>query len=180
MAALNWAAYFVDLAHYNVWATDRLLARVADVTEPDYHRDVGLFFKSIHGTLNHLVVGEHLLWFRRFSEGVSPQVALDAQVHPDRESVMHALREGALRWSPVILGWPQDRWDGVLNYTTTRGVPASLPFAPTLAHVFNHATHHRGQITAALTHMGYDCPVLDLAYWLLEQAENTEKNFPES
>lgn len=34
---------------------------------PDYRRDVGLFFRSIHSTLNHLLVGEHLLWFVRFS-----------------------------------------------------------------------------------------------------------------
>lgn len=180
MAALSWTRHFSDLARYNVWATERLSSAVAAMTEADYHRDVGLFFKSVHGTLNHLLVGEHLLWFRRFDEGVSPMVALDAQIQPGRAEVTKALQEGALRWEGLIQSWPPERWEGVLHYTTTRGVPASLPFASTLAHVFNHATHHRGQITAALTHMGYDCPVLDLAYWLLEQAATTEKNLPES
>ena len=172
MAALSWTTYFSELARYNVWATDRLLNSVAGMTESDYFNDVGLFFNSVHGTLNHLVVGEHLLWFRRFSEGVSPKVALDAQVHPDRDAVTKALREGALRWKGLILSWPQDRWDGVLSYTTMRGTPASLPFAVTLAHVFNHATHHRGQITAAMTHMGYDCPELDMVYFLQEEQAN--------
>ena len=45
-----------------------------------------------------------------------------------------------------------------------------LPFAATLAHVFNHGTHHRGQITAALTAMGHACPELDMV-WML-QAES--------
>jgi uncharacterized damage-inducible protein DinB len=164
-----WLNHFQTLARYNAWATERLLMSVERMREEDYHRDVGLFFKSVHGTLNHLVVGEHLLWFRRFNEGVSPRVSLDAQVHEGRIDVTQALREGALRWELAMHDWPQDRWDGVLNYTTMRGTQASLPFAATLAHVFNHATHHRGQITAAMTHMGYDCPELDMVYFLQEQ-----------
>ena len=165
----EWSSHFQTLAHYNVWATERLLSAVADMTEQDYRRDVGLFFQSVHGTLNHLVVGEHLLWFRRFSEGVSPKVALNAQVHEDRIAVAQALQEGARRWVEQIANWPQEHWSGVLSYTTMRGKPASLPFAATLAHVFNHATHHRGQITAALTHLGYDCPELDMVYFLQEE-----------
>ena len=50
-----------------------------------------------------------------------------------------------------------------------RGTPASLPFAATLAHVFNHGTHHRGQITAALTALGQPCPELDLVYMLQQE-----------
>ena len=52
-----------------------------------------------------------------------------------------------------------------------RGAPLSLPFMASVAHRFNHTNHHRGQITAALTCLGYDCPELDMVYFLLaEQA----------
>lgn len=67
--------------------------------------------------------------------------------------------------------WPEQRFAGTLAYTTTRGAEVSLPFALTLAHVFNHSTHHRGQITAALTALGQPCPELDLVYFL--QSEST-------
>ena len=73
------AAHFGQLARYNVWATERLLRAVDALPEADYRRDLGLFFRSIHGTLSHLLVGEHLLWFVRFAEGSSPRVALDAE-----------------------------------------------------------------------------------------------------
>lgn len=162
----GWTAHFGLLARYNVWATARLLGAVRARPEDDYRRDVGLFFHSIHGTLNHLLVGEHLLWFVRFSEGRSPTVALDAEVEADRAQLDARLREGAARWAPLIASFSPDRWDGTLNYTTMRGTAASLPFAATLAHVFNHGTHHRGQITAALTALGHPSPELDLVYFL--------------
>ncbi len=164
-------SHFTLLARYNVWATVRLLDAVAAVPEADYQRDAGLFFRSIHGTLNHLLVGEHLLWFVRFSEGVSPRLALDAEEESDRLRLSQRLRDGAVRWAPLMSAWPAERWDGQLSYTTTNGEAVSLPFAPTLAHVFNHGTHHRGQITAALTSLGHPCPVIDLVYFLrAEQA----------
>jgi uncharacterized damage-inducible protein DinB len=56
------------------------------------------------------------------------------------------------------------------NAWATRRLLRLLPFAATLAHVFNHSTHHRGQITAALTAMGQPAPELDMVYML--QAEN--------
>ena len=162
-------AHFATLARYNAWATQRLLDAVAAVNDTDYRRDTGLFFKSIHGTLNHLLVGEHLLWFRRFAEGVSPMVTLDEEVEIHRSRLAERLLEGAARWQPLIKNWPSERFNGRLDYTTTRGVSVSLPFAATLTHVFNHGTHHRGQITAALTALGQPCPELDLVYMLQQE-----------
>ncbi len=134
--------------------------------DADYRRDVGLYFKSIHGTLNHLLVGEQLLWFVRFAEGRSPTVALDAEVEPGRAQLDTRLREGAARWAPLIASFAPERWGGTLDYTTMRGMAASLAFGATLAHVFNHGTHHRGQLTAALTALGQPSPELDFVYFL--------------
>ena len=191
-------AHFILLARYNAWATARLLGSVAALSEADYRRDAGLFFKSIHGTLNHLLVGEHRLWFVRFSEGTSPRVALDAELEPDRARLDARLREGAARCHELPFGLPRKgavcgvarackvptllragalhpaplRGNAIPFHsvnrpcTTMRGTAASLPFAATLAHVFNHGTHHRGQITAVLTALGRPCPELDFVYYL--------------
>ncbi len=160
--------HFCSLARFNAWATARLLDSVAQLHDDDYRRDVRLFFRSIHGTLNHLLVGEHHLWFPRFAEGAAPQLALDAELEPDRARLDARLRSGVARWEPLIATLPPERWSGTLDYTTTRGVAASLPFTAALAHVFNHSTHHRGQITAALTALGQPCPSLDFAPYLLD------------
>ncbi len=160
-------SHFAMLARYNLWATRRLFEHIDALPEADYRRDAGLFFKSIHGTLSHLLVAEHELWRRRFAEGVSPRLALDAELEADRARLRERLIDGAAAWAPLVQGWADERFDGLLEYTSTRGVAMRLPFAATLAHVFNHGTHHRGQITAALTAMGHPCPELDLV-WMLQ------------
>jgi uncharacterized damage-inducible protein DinB/GNAT superfamily N-acetyltransferase len=158
------------LARYNLWATQTLLAHVDALPEADYRRDVGLFFKSVHGTLNHLLVGEHELWFRRFAEGASPALALDAEAETDRAQLHQRLVHGAMRWLPLLDLWPSERLLGTLDYCRMNGQAVSLPFAAALAHVFNHGSHHRGQITAALTAMGRPCPELDMVTMLQQEA----------
>lgn len=157
------------MARYNVWATRRLLAQVDLLAEADYRRDLGLFFKSVHGTLNHLLVVEHALWFPRLAEGVSPAVALDAELEPDRERLRSRLTDAVAAWGPLLQAWPDERLQAQLHYRRMNGQAVSLPVAPTLQHVFNHGTHHRGQITAALTALGQPAPELDLVYMLQEE-----------
>jgi uncharacterized damage-inducible protein DinB len=169
---MNAKPHFATLARYALWATRKLYGHVDALSEDNYRGDVGLFFRSVHGTLNHLLVGEHLLWYGRFAAGASPKVRLNEEVEPDRSRLRERLFDGAARWQPLIESWDEARFGGVLDYTSTQGVAASLPFAAALSHVFNHGTHHRGQITAALTAMGRACPEIDLA-WMLQAESRT-------
>lgn len=168
----HWRAHFGLLARYHVWATERLLNQhIRPLGDHEYRRDAGLFFKSVHGTLNHLRVAEQLLWYPRFARGVSPKHALDEEAETDRDQLATVLLWGARAWQPLVQSWEDARFEGKLDYVNTQDVALSLPFAATLTHVFNHATHHRGQISAALTAMGKPCPELDLARMLQAEAE---------
>ena len=158
--------YFATLARYGVWATRKLCEHVDRLTDDEYRRDAGLFFKSVHGTLNHLLVAEQV-WFPRFAEGVSPKIALNEELEPDRAHLRQRLTESALRWQPFIESVEAGRWSGPIDYVSTKGIRQSLPFTVTLGHVFNHGTHHRGQISAAITAMGHACPEIDLV-WMLQ------------
>lgn len=160
------------LARYNLWATQALLRHVDALPEADYRRDLGLFFQSVHGTLNHLLLAEHEIWWRRFAEGASTFTRLDQEIEPDRRALSERLVEGALAWLPLIEVWPESRLLGKLDYRRTDGEPVTVPFAAALTHVFNHGTHHRGQITAALTALGRHCPELDLVRMLQQESAN--------
>lgn len=159
--------YFALLARYNLWATRRLYESLDALPETDYRADTGLFFRSIHGTLNHLLVASDRIWYRRFAEGVSPRdVQLSDEIESDRLALKAALLRSAERWGELVATFPAARYAGMIEYTTMRGTAAVLPFAATLGHVFNHGTHHRGQITAALTARGHTAPELDWVYML--------------
>lgn len=164
------AEQMLTLARYHAWATQGLLEQVDALPEADYRRDAGLFFASVHGTLNHLLVVEAGVWFRRFAHGESPSVALDAELEGDRARLGQRLLAAAAAWGPWLAALDEARLAGALEYRTLRGSDVSLPFAATLAHVFNHGTHHRGQISAALTAMGRPCPELDLVAMLQQEA----------
>jgi uncharacterized damage-inducible protein DinB len=168
---MNPVQHFQFLARYNVWATQRLLMACEALSDEQYRQDVGLFFKSVHGTLNHLLVTEHMLWYPRFARGESPKLALDAEIEPVRERLAQALKGGTGNWKPLIESWSTERFEGKLSYTRMNGQAMSLPFLGALTHVFNHGTHHRGQITAALTMLGQPCPELDLVWMLQEDSK---------
>jgi uncharacterized damage-inducible protein DinB len=161
---------FQLLARYNSWATQRLKLILDQVADEHFHQDCGLYFKSIFGTLNHLLLGEHLLWFARFNHGHSPQIALNAIIEQDRYELTRKLLQKSFHWHDYLAQLAPQRLTELFHYQTANGQSVTLPFASTLIHVFNHATHHRGQVSAALTAMGYACPELDLIYMLqLEQ-----------
>jgi uncharacterized damage-inducible protein DinB len=161
--------YFTVLARYHAWATRRLYEHVDTLPEADYRRDAGLFFRSVHGTLNHLLVADGA-WYARFARSESPQVVLDAEIESDRSRLRNALADSTSNWLAFVRDCPDTRWAGNLHYRRGNGEPMTLPFAATLGHVFNHGTHHRGQITAAITAMGHACPELDLAHMLQAEA----------
>lgn len=76
---------FRILAQYNIWATQRLCESLKSVSDDDFNKDVGLYFKSIVGTLNHLLLGEHYLWYSRFKQGISPAIALNTMIQTKRQ-----------------------------------------------------------------------------------------------
>lgn len=164
--------HFNTLARYNIWATAQLLQGLKNVSDEDFFKDNGLFFNSIFGTLNHILVGEHHLWFARFNEGRSDALALNSVVIADRHDLLAQLQQKSYRWLEFLAQLDPTLLSQELHYTASTGQTLSLPYAATLLHVFNHSTHHRGQITAALTQMGYACPVLDMVYMLVEEKRN--------
>src|ERR1700750_1507189 len=73
---------FMMLALYNSWVNRRLYEAAAAVPDADYRADLGAFFGSLHGTLNHLLLGDRI-WLRRFTGNGEVPADLDAILYGD-------------------------------------------------------------------------------------------------
>lgn len=155
-------AIFEMLAGYNAWANERVYGAAAALADADYRADHGAFFGSVHGTLNHLLVGDRV-WMHRFTgEGPSP-ARLDEILHADFDGVHAARKAEDARIVAYVASLTPDDLEGTISYRTISN-PADIEQRLDLAllHVFNHQTHHRGQVHALLTRITDAAPSLDL------------------
>jgi uncharacterized damage-inducible protein DinB len=162
---------------YNAWCNERLYAAAATVSDADYRADRGAFFKSLHGTLNHLLVGDRI-WMRRFTGAGEVPPSLDAILYDDFEALRAARRKEDTLISRYIARLNDGDLVGTLRYRTlVRPVEIEQPLAPALDHFFNHQTHHRGQAHALLSSiLGNDAtPSFDLIIYQRETGVGMHK-----
>lgn len=160
--------YFAMLAGYHAWAQQRLLESLQPLGDADYHADQGLFFRSIHRTLNHLLLVD-LLWQGRLSGKPFPVSGLDQELVKERERIGDEMRGAAEKLQGLVSGLDEARISAVNAYVDTEGRRREFPLSLQLAHAFNHATHHRGQVTAVITRLGQESPVLDMPVFFATQ-----------
>jgi uncharacterized damage-inducible protein DinB len=153
---------FDMLAAYNAWANERLYDAAARVPDAEYRRDRGAFFGSLHGTLNHLLVGDRI-WMHRFTGAGAAPNELDAILYKDFAELRSARRAEDARIIDYIAALTDADVAGAVRYRSTRR-PAEIEqlLAPLLLHFFNHQTHHRGQAHCLLTEIAGEAPSFDL------------------
>jgi uncharacterized damage-inducible protein DinB len=160
-------------AGYNAWCNARLYAATATVSDPEYRADGGAFFGSLHGTLNHLLVGDRI-WMQRFTGDGEVPKSLDAILYNDLATLRAAREAEDARIIRYIEGLGDDDLTRTIRYRTLAN-PATIeqPLAPALDHFFNHQTHHRGQAHALLTAViGNDAtPSFDLIIYQRETGQ---------
>ncbi len=135
------------------------------MNDEQYYADAGLFFGSVHGTLNHLLLADRV-WFGRFSDAPYAVSSLDAELESGRTELENAVYAHTAVWKAWIGERNADELAGDIIYRNLKGTGFRNPMTPALLHVFNHATHHRGQISAAVSGFGYDVPEMDLMWYL--------------
>ena len=167
---MNGTERYRMFAAYNAWANERLYDAAAKLADADYRADRGAFFKSVHGTLNHLLVADHI-WMRRFTGAGEAPSQLDAILFDKLPDLRVARRAEDLRISDYAGSLNDTSLAGELSYRTIAN-PATVtqPLAPALDHFFNHQTHHRGQAHCLLTAIGGRdaAPSLDLVLFQRE------------
>lgn len=149
-------------AAYNQWANARLYQHAANLSDADYRADCGAFFKSVEGTLNHLLVSDRI-WLKRLSGRGDAPDRLDTILFEDFADLEAVRIAEDFRIIAFIDSLEEADLSRKVRY---RAISAPAEFeqeiSSALAHWFNHQTHHRGQVHALLTRLSGSAPELDL------------------
>jgi uncharacterized damage-inducible protein DinB len=158
MSALN---SYRAMSRYNRWMNENLYTLAATLSDAQRKHDSGAFFKSIHGTLNHLLLGDRV-WLGRFTDTPFVVKSLSDELYADFDT----LRIERSTTDQAIIDWidalTERDLTGALTYKRVNGKTSSLAKSLCVTHFFNHQTHHRGQVTTLLSQQGIDPGVTDL------------------
>jgi uncharacterized damage-inducible protein DinB len=162
------------MARYNRWFNTRLFEACEQLSDEERKRDRGAFFGSIHHTLTHLVLADKM-WLQRFTrqgpafDALPPDLlAMPAgadytsDLHPDWRDLRRTREALDAAMETWLADMPPDFPSSTMRYTNTKGVQRAHPAWEAMSHLFNHQTHHRGQVTALLMQAGVDVGVTDL------------------
>lgn len=160
--------YARTMARYNAELNRRIYGAALRLTDAQRREAAGAFWGSIHGTLSHLLWADRL-WLSRFGVGEAPDVAL-AQSPTMIEDFDELWRERQAM-DQTIIDWaestkPSD-FEGDLSwYSGAAGRQMVKPRAICVMQIFNHQTHHRGQVHALITRFGEKTGDTDLPFVL--------------
>lgn len=164
--------YCVTMARYNAWQNNQIKAAFQKLDDAALKKDRKAFFGSLLKTANHLVWGD-MLWMSRFDGGVKPDPAVAPgglemfDTREDWEIARFQTDARILQWAEGVKA--VDLSGALTWYSGLSQKELSEPKGLCVMHMFNHQTHHRGQIHAMLTAAGLDAPVSDIP-WMPQDA----------
>ena len=164
---------FILLAKYNQLMNQRQYAAAATLPLTELQADKGAFFKSILGTLNHILIGD-IIWLKRFAQHPSSEKALapvtqfqqPKSLNDTIFTDLNKLRVEREKLDQVIVEWVSQLTDcdleKCITYSNMAGESFSKNYQSLIHHLFLHQVHHRGQITTLLSQCGVDFGETDL------------------
>ncbi len=158
------AEYCRLMARYNTWQNASLVTAADGLTHEDRWKDRGAFFRSIAATLNHLYWADALILERLKGNARPEETIKHSLTNPRDWETFKALR---LQRNADIEAWSAGLRDADLNgmlvwYPGDGSTRIEKPKTRVAIQLFNHQTHHRGQVHAMLTAAGAELEPTDV------------------
>ncbi|MBY4678212.1 DinB family protein [Marinobacterium arenosum] len=161
------------MARYNQWMNETLYDAAETLPAVTLKADQGAYFGSIMGTLNHLMVGD-IIWLQRFTNHPANFQSLQPVQHMRQPVTLkqvlfediEELRAERELLDEVLIEWTNELRDEdldvPLHYANMKGIESVRRFGSLALHLFNHQTHHRGQLTTLLSQQEIEIGITDL------------------
>lgn len=152
-------------ARYNRWMNERIYAVCTGIPDAERRRDRGAFFRSIHGTLNHLLLADRI-WLARFRHEDFEIRSLDEELYADWDELCRERGRTDAEIASFLGSLGDEQLAAPFAFTSFVNPQRRVfPLWVLVTHFLNHQTHHRGQLTTLLSQAGLDYGVTDLI-WL--------------
>lgn len=159
----TWKSYYVVQADYQHWANEALFAALAHLRPETLEADEGLFSRSIHHTVEHMLALAQL-WLARL-QGADPHDVAREPHHPIWRELLTALRLEIRRLEKWLETQPDAFFEAEVHYTDRDGQAMTMWVRDALNHLYTEYAHLRGEIAAAASRLGAPRPELDYAHY---------------
>lgn len=161
------AGYVQKMAAYNRWMNRAIYDACEALSDADRRKDCGAFFGSIHATLNHILWADQI-WMHRLA-GTARPAAPGIPASVSQYEAWEDLRAKRAAFDEVIGNWavvlePSTLEGDLTWHSGATGRELSKRRWVAITHMFNHQTHHRGQVHCLLTQFGVKTPVTDIPF----------------
>lgn len=154
----------VLMADHNRWMNEKLYAVCARLSEEERKQDLGAYFRSVHGTFNHLLLVDRL-WLGRLRGEPFAAASLDQELYADYAALERERAKTDSDIQEYVAMLEPSRLAGPVAYVSLlKKTKMILPLGLILVHLFHHQTHHRGQVTTLITQLGQDFGETDMIY----------------
>lgn len=159
----TWKSHYIVQSDYQHWANEVLFSALDHLNPDVIGADQGLYFGSIHHTVDHMLMVSRT-WLARL-KGEYLEVDYKVVHHPDWRELKTALRREARKLQSFLEGQPPEFFDRQITFVGSEGRSRGMWVRDALTHLFTHYAHHRGQVSAVATRLGAPCPEMDFVYY---------------
>ena len=167
------------MVQFSAWANDRIYDACKSLPVAEVERDRGAFFRSIHGTLNHIVLVD-LLYRERIEKVRTRFNTLDEVVHESLDALQAEQRDSDAWYSTLLEGMSAGELDEPMGFYTLLDDPEywEVPKRVYYSNLFQHQVHHRGQIHNMLSQAGIDPPAIGFIEYQVEHGDDVIRRKP--
>ncbi len=165
--------HFHLMAQYNEWMNTKIYEAAQTLPAEELSKNRGAFFGSIIGTLNHIAVVD-TIWLKRFAPLLQTHEVLnfirEQNLPQSLDEMLFSTIDELFQYSKalnnILLELAKSitvsELNQILSYTSSEGISANKNLFSLFMHIFNHQTHHRGQVTTLFSQLGIDIGVTGL------------------
>jgi len=157
---------FQLLANFNKWANEKILNSCKKLKETEYKKNRKAFFSSIHGTLNHLLVVDRA-YIARIEEKDHGLKSLDQILYGNLFQLEEVRIKEDKRLIDLVNELSKESLNKEITYQGFTAGNQTLTINLILITLFNHQTHHRGQIHNMLSQAGVKPPQIDIPDFII-------------